>query len=108
MVNRSAYAVSRHESIELLTLAEVSHNLGLRMQEIERFIELGLIEFEQDNPELLFQAAVIPQIKKMLRIRNDLRINLNGVGVVLDLLDRVSELEEAIAFYQRKDEGRGW
>ena len=37
-----------------------------------------------------------------MRLRRDLGINWSGIGVVLDLLDKIEELEREIAWLRKK------
>jgi hypothetical protein len=38
----------------------------------------------------------VPLIAKIIRLRNELGINYSGVGVVLELLERINTLENRI------------
>jgi hypothetical protein len=66
---------------------------------IERFVYLGLVDSNRrDSPadEWLFECETEMRVKKILRLRNDLGINYSGIAVVLDLLERIDELEARI------------
>jgi len=50
-----------------------------------------------DEPEQWrFERDVVPQINKIIRLRNELGINYSGIGVILDLLERIDFLETRI------------
>ena len=80
------------------TLTEVAYRAGLHPELIDRFIRLGLIEFSgrTDDGELLFDSEVIPIIRRILRLRNELGVNYAGVGVILELMSRLDALEARI------------
>ena len=80
------------------TLTEVAYRTGLHPELIDRFIRLGLIEFSErtDDGELLFDSEVIPLIRRILRLRNQLGVNYAGVGVILELMSRLEALEARI------------
>jgi DNA-binding transcriptional MerR regulator len=80
------------------TLTEVAYRAGLHPELIDRFIRLGLIEFSgrTDDGELLFDSEVIPLIRRILRLRNQLGVNYAGVGVILELMSRLEALEARI------------
>ena len=80
------------------TLTEVAYRAGLHPELIDRFIRLGLIEFSDrtDDGELLFDSEVIPLIRRILRLRNELGVNYAGVGVILELMSRLDALEARI------------
>lgn len=87
---------------ELLDIHEVSRYVDLHPEIIRRFVSLGLIDPVQQQPKLIFEVSVVPRIKKILRLRNDLGINLNGIGLIFDLLDKIAALEEEAAHYSMK------
>ena len=80
------------------TLTEVAYRAGLHPELIDRFIRLGLIEFSDrtDDGELIFDSEVIPILRRILRLRNELGVNYAGVGVILELMSRVDALEARI------------
>ena len=80
------------------TLTEVAVRAGLHPELIERFIRLGLIEYAERSTdgEMLFDAGVVPLIRRILRLRNQLGVNYAGIGVVLELMARVEALEARI------------
>jgi len=80
------------------TLTEVAHRTGLHPDLIERFISLGLIEFtgNTDDGEPIFDSEVIPVLKRILRLRNELGVNYAGIGVILELMSRLEALEARI------------
>jgi len=80
----------------LLTLAEIAQQTGVHPELVERMVEMGLIEPEQCQPEMLFSPATVAYVSRALRLRNQLGINWNGVGVVMDLLERISQLEDEL------------
>ena len=82
---------SRPASANLLTSEELASLARLHPEMVERLVEWGLVEPEQSEPELLFQETIVPRIWRIMRLRRDLGINWAGIGVVLDLLDRIDE-----------------
>lgn len=85
------------EAGRLLTLREVAEATGLHPELIERFINLALIEAFSVDPELGFEHSVVLRVNKIVRLRRDLGVNYSGIGLVLDLLDRIDALEREIA-----------
>lgn len=78
---------------------------GVHPEVIERFVRLGLIDpaaRDEKDEGWLFDVDVVPIVKKIIRLRNDLGINYAGIGVVLDLLDRLEELERRISILEFK------
>jgi DNA-binding transcriptional MerR regulator len=81
----------------LLTVSEIARLAGLHPELVERLISLGLVDPVDTQPEPLFEPAVILRLRRIVRLRNDLGVNWAGVGVVLDLLGRIEELQEELA-----------
>ena len=60
---------------------------------IERFVEFGLVEpAERTGAEIRLDAASLPRLVAISRLRSDLGVNLHGIAVILDLLDRLASL----------------
>ncbi len=81
-----------------LTSTEVAYHCGVHPELIDRFIQLGLIDFiERDRDgTALFGSDVVPLVRRILRLRNELGVNYSGIGVILDLMARVETLEDRI------------
>ena len=81
-----------------LTLSEVAYRCGLHPELIERLVGIGLIDYvERDgHGEILFNADVVPLLRSIVRLRNQLGVNYAGIGVILDLMARIESLENHI------------
>ncbi|MCB2215245.1 chaperone modulator CbpM [Desulfofustis glycolicus] len=82
----------------LLTIEELGRLVDVHPDLLQRFVVYGLIDPEIDKPCLLFADRAIVRIRKIQRLRGDLGLNLAGCGVVLDLLDRIDDLEREIHY----------
>lgn len=81
---------------ERLTVETLSAHSGLHPSLVARFVELGLIEpIEWQGTTLLFDASAVSRLRTVSRLRESLGINLAGVAVILDLLDRFCALQQA-------------
>ncbi|ABK15963.1 chaperone modulator CbpM [Syntrophobacter fumaroxidans] len=85
-------------SSPFLTRNELAVHCGIHPDLIDRFIRLGLIDFmdRDSDGEAVFSAEVIPLVRRILRLRNELGVNYAGIGVVLELMARVETLENHI------------
>jgi chaperone modulatory protein CbpM len=80
----------------LLRLEVFSSECGLHPDLVRRFVTLGLVEpAEQSGPDFWFAAAQVRRVARMERLRSDLSLNYSALGLVLDLLDRIEQLERA-------------
>ena len=82
----------------LLTLRELSDIVHVPVDILESMLQWQLIEPAQTDPQVLFENIIIPKIRRIVRLRDDLGINWPGIGVVLELLDRNEKLEREIAW----------
>ena len=75
-------------TLEEIAAAEIHPGL------VERFVAYGLLEpVEWVGPVLLFDEAAVPRLQMIMRLRRDTGVNLAGIGMILDLLDRLRALE---------------
>jgi len=77
----------------LLTLDDLADRCGLHPELVRRFWELGLIEAAERVQAPAFAPETLVRVRRVVRLRRDLGVNYAGVGLVLDLLERVEELE---------------
>jgi DNA-binding transcriptional MerR regulator len=73
-----------------LTLERLAATSGIHPGLVERFVAYGLLEpVEWAGPVLLFDASAVPRLQMIMRLRRDTGVNLAGIGMILDLLDRL-------------------
>ena len=94
MKNYEVIVNERH----LLTIDELGRLVDLHPEILQRFVVFGLIDPEIDDPGPLFTDAMVVRVRKIQRLRADLGVNLAGCGLVLDLLDRIEQLEAEIRY----------
>jgi chaperone modulatory protein CbpM len=70
---------------------------GLHPELVHRFVALGLLPCHFDvRGELWFEPSTVAAVARIQRLRSDLGLNYAAIGLVLDLLDRIDELESAL------------
>ncbi len=79
-----------------LTITDVAFQTGLHPDFIRSLMDLDLIEGLPGEPEPAFEYRVIPRLNRIVRIKRDLGISLSSMALVLDLLDRIEELERQL------------
>jgi len=80
-----------------LSLDGFARRAGLHPELIRRFVTLGLLEAARDpTGELWFTPAALVTVARVMRLRVGLSLNYAAIGLVLDLLDRVDQLEAAL------------
>jgi DNA-binding transcriptional MerR regulator len=84
---------------ERLTLEAAAARVGLHPVLVERFVEFGLVEpAERTGTTMRLDAACLPRLVAISRLRTDLGVNLHGVAVILDLVDRLAALQRELAW----------
>lgn len=81
-----------------IRLSDVAYQCGIHPELVERFMEIGLVDFigRDSDGEALLQVGAIQIIRRILRLRNDLGVNYAGIGVILELMERIEALEARI------------
>jgi hypothetical protein len=90
IVRRSAWG-------NMITLTDLARESHCTPSLIERLVSSGVIEsVGGTGAEMLFDLSAIRRLKRGLRLEHDLGIDTNDLALVLDLLDRIDELEEEL------------
>ena len=83
---------------EPLTLATVAEALGARPQLIARLVRLGVVEaIDNDVEEPMLRTRSVIRLRRMARLRRDLGVNFAGAAVIIELVDRIEELNREVA-----------
>ncbi|MFE3527205.1 chaperone modulator CbpM [Streptomyces sp. NPDC059161] len=92
-----------------LSLDTVAHLSGLHPELIRRFVALGLVDAERDAAKhLVFDPTAPAVLARIQRLRSGLCLNYASIGLVLDLLDRISLLEAALRGRGPRSETPPW
>lgn len=80
-----------------MSLNEFARSAGLHPDLARRFVVLGLVEASRDaTGNLWFTPAQLVKVARVRRLRAGLSLNYAAIGLVIDLLDRIDELEAAL------------
>jgi chaperone modulatory protein CbpM len=87
-------AVSILDEAEAITLAELTRTCGVHAEWVIELVEEGVLEpLGPGGPQWRFASTSIVRIEKARRLQRDLGVNLPGVALALQLLDRIDALE---------------
>ena len=76
------------------TIESLAERAGMHPDMVRCFVEVGLIEpLDRQSSSWSFDDAAVLRLRTIERLRRSLGINLAGIAVVMDLLDRVSALQ---------------
>jgi chaperone modulatory protein CbpM len=79
----------------LLTLDQVAERCGLHPVLVKRLVTLGVIEPIGDAIPLYAPETVL-NLQRVMRLRRDLGVNYSAAALILDLLERIEELESRL------------
>lgn len=80
---------------DLLSKEEVAARSGIHPELVEHLVALGLLDPVRRRPAL-FRRETTLRVQRILRLRRDFNASYNAVGLILDLLDRIEELEREL------------
>jgi DNA-binding transcriptional MerR regulator len=89
-----------------LTDGDLARAAGISAATLVRLVHLGLIEPAAPGGNE-FTAASAERLRRMLRLHDDLEVNLIGAAVIVDLLERLDRLESDLTRLRDQGQGRG-
>jgi chaperone modulatory protein CbpM len=85
------YVLTRQPGVPLDVFAT---RCGLHPDMVRRLVALGLVACRQDaRGGLRFEPSALVTVARIQRLRTGLGLNYAAIGLVLDLLDHIEELE---------------
>ena len=95
--DRSKSAVELIDEQTVFTLADLCHTFSVEAEFIEALVEEGILEPSgKQGRHLCFEANCLRRTRVTLHLQRDLRINLAGAALALELLERIEELERRL------------
>jgi hypothetical protein len=76
-----------------LDLETFSRAAGIHPDLVRRLVSLGLLEPVPERGELSFNRDQLAAAARIRRLRERLALNYAAIGLVTELLDRISDLE---------------
>ncbi len=105
--------MSRHQLIRYsaasapMTLEALASAAELHVELVERYVDYGLLNADSvEKGVVWFDATAVSRLRRIERLRHDLGINLPGVAVALQLLERIEALQLEIAKLRSGDAWR--
>ena len=88
----------KHEMVTVpgITINELSRLCECHRSVAKRLFSIGLIEPLSGGGSLLFDRSAVVRTRKALRLKRDLRLNFDATALVMELLDRIDDLERRI------------
>lgn len=80
-----------------LNLEELCSACNVTPEFIEELIEYGVLEMSGQE----FNAGHMQRVMRVVRLQQDLEVNLPGAAVILDLMDEVEEMRQQLEVYEK-------
>ena len=91
------YPLVRRPASALLDHEEFARRCGVHPELVRRFWALGLVPAARHpDGSLWFSPAQVPAVARFQRLHATLPLNYAALGLVCDLLDRITDLETAL------------
>jgi hypothetical protein len=98
------YPLALRPGAARLDQAEFAARSGLHPDMVRRFVALGLVPAERDAAGAYwFSPGQVVTVARLQRLRAALPLNYAALGLVVDLLDRITELETLLRIRGRTD-----
>ena len=77
-----------------ITLAELTRSCRVHTDWVMELVEEGVLEpVQPGGPQWRFSATSVVRVQKVRRLQRDLGVNLPGIALALQLLERIDALE---------------
>jgi chaperone modulatory protein CbpM len=91
-------------AVPLMQQEEFARRCGLHPELVRRYVALGLVDAVRDaDGALWFAPSQVNAVARLLRLRAALPLNSAALGLVVDLLDRITELETLLRIRGRTE-----
>ena len=92
-MTESRYVLARRPGMQLDDFAT---RCGLHPDMVRRLVALGLVACQQDaSGDLRFEPSALVTVGRIQRLRTGLGLNYAAIGLVLDLLDLLEQVESS-------------
>lgn len=88
----------KHELVSLpgISISELSRLCECHLSVAKRLFSIGLIEPLSARTPHVFDRSAVIRARKALRLKRDLALNFDALALVMELLDRIDDLERRL------------
>lgn len=90
------------EQRKLISATEFCTMHHIEVSFIQSLEETGLIEIENIEETGFIPESQLPQLERMVRLHNELDINIEGIDTINNLLNRILELQEEVLMLRNR------
>jgi len=81
---------------DLIPLVQLCRTYDLEISFFNELSEIGLIDLISMDQDLCLHHDYIGRIEKIIRMHTELRVNIEGIDVIFNLLQKVENLESEL------------
>ncbi len=86
---------------EDINLVQLCNYCKLKQETIIEMVNEGIVEpVGQSKVEWRFSFTTVERVNRVKRLQRDFELTLSGVGLAMDLLDRIETLERMLQYYE--------
>ncbi len=78
----------------IYVISVAARMLEVHPQTLRLYERQGLVNPQRRGHIRMFSDADIERVRRILRLKQDLGVNLAGIEVILNLLDRIDEMQQ--------------
>ncbi len=93
--------VADYSQPESVSLEEFCEICGISPDLVNNMVAYEIIHPHGQHTSLQFSVQEVQRTKKALRLQRDLEVNLAGIALVFDLLEKIDELDQQLALMER-------
>jgi DNA-binding transcriptional MerR regulator len=87
-----------------LSIDDLARAVSMSPDRIAKFVGVSLIEpCTKTRSGLLFSASSLDRLRRILRLRRDLGVNLAGAAVISDMRERIVSLQAELLRRRRRN-----
>ena len=86
-------------SNEYILVQEVCNHYTIEVNFVSRLQDMGLLEVHHRDKRLYLHQDEISALERIIRLHQDLQVNLEGIDIIFNLLNRIDHLENALVVW---------
>lgn len=81
----------------LILIEEICIHYDVNVSFLNEIIEIGLVKIEVSESKRYIHVDEIGNLEKIIRIHSELNVNVEGIDVVFNLLNKIESLQNELA-----------
>jgi len=87
---------------EMIAATEFCTHYQIELSFIQSLHQSGLLQAESSETNLFIPLDQVPSIEKMIRLRYEMDINIEGIETITHLLQQVADLQQQVMQLKNK------